>query len=104
MRRAVLAAAALIFLGALHAGPANAQTGTDPTVRQPTGALVPSPSAVPPARDDDRLGPDPAATGSIDARDTRGLPQSPHNLNVFGCREIDPLCQESPGVTPDAGR
>ncbi|MEW6258125.1 MAG: hypothetical protein AB1592_19395 [Pseudomonadota bacterium] len=60
--------------------------------RQPTGALVPDPNAVPA-----RTAPvDGETTSTIRSRDTIGLPQSPENLNVFGCKQIDPLCQGEP--------
>ncbi|MEP9375681.1 hypothetical protein ABLE91_03120 [Aquabacter sp. CN5-332] len=89
----------VLAVAAIFAGPAFAQsgveagTGTNPTVRQPNGAVVP----IPPARTGTSVqGPvdtDPTVTGSVRSRDTTGLPQSPEARNAFGCRQIDPLCQ-----------
>lgn len=99
MRHAPLAAlslAALVTAG--WAAPAFAQgtvQDTPPAAsqpRQPTGALVPDPNAVP-----ERTQPvGGETTSTIRSRDTIGLPQSPENLNVFGCKQIDPLCQGEP--------
>ncbi|WP_127091147.1 hypothetical protein [Aquabacter cavernae] len=69
-----------------------------PAPRQPSGALVPDPLATPGSsrQGGATLETDPNTTGTIRSRDTKGLPQSPENLNVLGCKQIDPLCQGEP--------
>ena len=81
----------ILALALACATPAVAQTGTP---RQPTGALVPSPAApTSTTRDAGATLPSDSTPGTVRSRDTRGLPQSPENRNVFGCKQIDPLCQ-----------
>lgn len=93
-----LAAMSLAALSLSALAPAVAQDAPTAATapRQPTGAVVPDPAATPGTRREVTLARDgdPVTTGTIRSRDTRGLPQSPENLNVLGCKQIDPLCQE----------
>lgn len=93
---AAISLAALSLSALALAAPALAQDApTAATVpRQPRGAVVPE--ATPGTSREGTIARDgdPVTTGTIRSRDTRGLPQSPENLNVLGCKQIDPLCQE----------
>lgn len=93
-----LAAISLAALSLSALAPAVAQDAPTATTvpRQPTGAAVPDPMATPGTSRDGNIARDgdPVTTGTIRSRETRGLPQSPENLNVLGCKQIDPLCQE----------
>lgn len=91
----VLAVAAIFAAPAFAQSGVEAGTGTSPTVHQPSGAVVPTPSARTSTsiQGGATVDPDPTVTGSIRSRDTTGLPQSPEARNAFGCRQIDPLCQ-----------
>lgn len=92
---ALLAVAAVLSAPALAQTGATTGAGTNPTIRQPTGAAVPDPSAITSSNlpDATPAPTDPAATGTIRSRDTTGMRQSPEERNALGCRQIDPLCQ-----------
>lgn len=69
-------------------------TASTSTPRQPTGAVVPNPAATPATSIEGNARIDAETpTGTVRSRDTTGMRQSPENLNAFGCKQIDPLCQ-----------
>ncbi|MEW6123800.1 MAG: hypothetical protein AB1698_14395 [Pseudomonadota bacterium] len=98
MRLTLPALALSAVAGLALMAPAFAQDAPATAPRQPNGALVPDPAATPGTARPAEKAPawDPGTTGTIRSRDTKGLPQSPENLNVFGCKQIDPLCQGEP--------